>query len=615
MLANPAVVNLYWHDEWDNAVANQNFLQAKIDAEVRGIMDGYYLNGADQYGVMRGRFVSSHQSSALCRPSRAPAVVDSLAILSWVTCQVSLPGTDVPIPLRDTIYMVFLPPGTVVRNPSRFAFDSCPPSPRPPGTIGFRGYHSGSIGWPYAVIPLSCHTGMETLTNTISHEIVEAATDPFGTGWLVGPPLSLSLPGVSVTKSQEAAHKCEDAPQGRLGPYWSNRSNQCITGLAPLARGNPLAYVTDDSVPRVVYRGADDHIEELRLEGSWNAADLSAMVGDGSPSVPAAGDPQAYTTPDLISRVVYRGQDSHIHELRLQGGWLQADLTAICAGNAVAVPAAGNPHAYVTPDSIPRVVYRGKDGHIHELRLQGSGWIHADLSAIVVNRAPVVPAVGDPYAYTTPDSIARVVYRGKDDHIHELRLQGGWMQADLSAILGNRAPAFAVAGDPFAYVTPDSIPRVIYRGKDDHIHELRLQGGWIQADLSTIVVNAAPAVPAAGNPYAYTTSPDSIPRVLYRGQDEHIHELRLQDRWIQADLSAIVTNGAPAVAASGDPYAYAARELDPARALPGAVWPYPRVAAAARMDSGGCIRAPVVSNAVQRRAYAPSRGPMTRSNA
>ncbi len=394
VLANPAVVNLYWHDEWDNAVANQNFLQAKIDAEVRGIMDGYYLNGADQYGVMRGRFVSSHQSSALCRPSRAPAVVDSLAILSWVTCQVSLPGTDVPIPLRDTIYMVFLPPGTVVRNPSRFAFDSCPPSPRPPGTIGFRGYHSGSIGWPYAVIPLSCHTGMETLTNTISHEIVEAATDPFGTGWLVGPPLSLSLPGVSVTKSQEAAHKCEDAPQGRLGPYWSNRSNQCITGLAPLARGNPLAYVTDDSVPRVVYRGADDHIEELRLEGSWNAADLSAMVGDGSPSVPAAGDPQAYTTPDLISRVVYRGQDSHIHELRLQGGWLQADLTAICAGNAVAVPAAGNPHAYVTPDSIPRVVYRGKDGHIHELRLQGSGWIHADLSAIVVNRAPVVPAVG-----------------------------------------------------------------------------------------------------------------------------------------------------------------------------------------------------------------------------
>ena len=222
-----------------------------------------------------------------------PAVVDSLAILSWVTCQVNLPGTGVPNPRQDTAYVVFLPPGTVVRNPSQFAFDSCPPGPRPPGNIGFRGYHSGSTGWPYAVIPLSCHTGMETLTNTISHELVEAATDPFGTGWLVGPRFSLSLPGVSVTKSQEAADKCADAPQGRLGAYWSNRGNQCITGLAPPTRGNPFAYVTDELVVSVVYRGTDDHIQELQLEGSRNAADLSAMIADGAPAVPAAGDPQA----------------------------------------------------------------------------------------------------------------------------------------------------------------------------------------------------------------------------------------------------------------------------------------------------------------------------------
>ena len=209
-----------------------------------------------------------------------------------------------------------------------------------------------------------------------------------------------------------------------------------------------------------------------------------------------------------------------------------------------------------------------------------------------------------PWGIHTPTSpltlIARVVYRGKDDHIHELRLQGGWMQTDLSAALVNRVPTVPVAGDPFAYVTPDFVPRVIYRGKDDHIHELRLQGGWMQADLSAMAANAAPAVPAAGNPYAYTTTSDSIPRVLYRGRDEHIHELRFQDGWIWTDLSAVVTNGAPAVAASGDPYGYITRELDPSRALPGAVWPYPRVAAAAGMDSGGCIRAPVVSDAVRR---------------
>ena len=261
--------------------------------------------------------------------------------------------------------------------------------------------------------------------------------------------------------------------------------------------------------------------------------------------------------------MVYRGQDAHIHELRLQGGWTQTDLSATGGGNAAAVPAAGEPHAYVTPDAIPRVVYRGKDGHIHELRLQDGGWIHADLSAVVANHGRVVPAVGDPYAYVTPDSIARVVYRGKDDHIHELRLQGGWTQTDLSATLVNRVPAVPVAGDPFAYVTPDSIPRVIYRGKDDHIHELRLQGGWIQADLSAMIINTAATVAAAGNPYAYTTTSDSIPRVLYRGRDDHIHELRLQDGWIETDLSAVVSNGAPAVAASGDPRACIARDSIP----------------------------------------------------
>ena len=67
VLVNPAVVNLYWHDEWDNAVANQNFLQAKIDAEVRGIMDGYYLNGADQYGVGRGRSPDCHNAGRMSR--------------------------------------------------------------------------------------------------------------------------------------------------------------------------------------------------------------------------------------------------------------------------------------------------------------------------------------------------------------------------------------------------------------------------------------------------------------------------------------------------------------------------------------------------------------------
>jgi hypothetical protein len=74
-------------------------------------------------------------------------------------------------------------------------------------------------------------------------------------------------------------------------------------------------------------------------------------------------------------------------------------------------------------------------------------------------------------------------------------------------------PAFPVAGDPFAYITADGVPRVVYRGLDFHIHELRLEGSWIQADLTAI--SNAPALPAAGDPFAYFTRDDNVPRIVY----------------------------------------------------------------------------------------------------
>jgi hypothetical protein len=68
--------------------------------------------------------------------------------------------------------------------------------------------------------------------------------------------------------------------------------------------------------------------------------------------------------------VVYRGGEGQIIELRLEGGsWKKGDLTELSSGP----PAAGDPVGYVTPvnaHSTPRVVYRGGDAHLHELRLE-----------------------------------------------------------------------------------------------------------------------------------------------------------------------------------------------------------------------------------------------------
>jgi hypothetical protein len=83
-------------------------------------------------------------------------------------------------------------------------------------------------------------------------------------------------------------------------------------------------------------------------------------------------------------------------------------------------------------------------------------------------------------------------------------------------LVWNQTPAFPAVGNPFPYVTHDGDPRVVYLGSDAHIHELRLQGGWYQADLSAIVTDSPPAVPAGSTPFAHFGS-DGIARVLYLG--------------------------------------------------------------------------------------------------
>ncbi len=71
---------------------------------------------------------------------------------------------------------------------------------------------------------------------------------------------------------------------------------------------------------------------------------------------------------------------------------------------------------YLDVDSTQHVVYRGIDGHIHELWYNGA-WHHNDLT----DAADAPAAVGDPSGYTwSADRTEHVVYRSSDGHIHEL---------------------------------------------------------------------------------------------------------------------------------------------------------------------------------------------------
>jgi hypothetical protein len=65
-------------------------------------------------------------------------------------------------------------------------------------------------------------------------------------------------------------------------------------------------------VARAIPGGFSITIRDPRIENTWNRADLTAATG----AADAAGDPAGYTwNIDSTQHVVYRGTDGHIHEL------------------------------------------------------------------------------------------------------------------------------------------------------------------------------------------------------------------------------------------------------------------------------------------------------------
>ena len=231
-----------------------------------------------------------------------------------------------------------------------------------------------------------------------------------------------------------------------------------------------------NNVDRIVFRALLNDAEIYELSdntGSWVCANLSTNDKSEPPAQPTAGSPFGYCYGG-VPRVIYRGTDNHIYELHTEAaGWRCNDLTKVSGG---APQAASDPYAYVA--GVARMIYTDINGHIIELALEASGWKCNNLSTNDKSAKPAPAAAGKPFGYVTFDGIPRVIYRGTDGHIYELHSDKAtnffWKLGDLSAIANATSAAEAAAGDPFGYEIGDSIPRVVYRGTNGHICELAL---------------------------------------------------------------------------------------------------------------------------------------------
>src|SRR5438045_327382 len=88
--------------------------------------------------------------------------------------------------------------------------------------------------------------------------------------------------------------------------------------------------------------------------GAWSANNLTSLFGCQK----ASGDPYGYVRPDGISEIVYKGTDSHVREMNLDGTWSCNDLTG--ATGAPDVGSVGPTRSSALASTPRRVPQRGR---------------------------------------------------------------------------------------------------------------------------------------------------------------------------------------------------------------------------------------------------------------
>ena len=177
-LASVRVFTIFWGQAWQtnpNAdLANQinRFFQFVVSSELIDQLAEYNVRGQS---IGHGSFIGT---VTITQPALSHSITDA-AIQNALQQEIQSKAS-VPKPDANTLYFIYLPPGTaVVQGGSR----SCQ---------AFCGYHDTfKSGIYYAVMPfpncagcLGGLTGLDALTSTSSHELCEAITDPVpGQGW------------------------------------------------------------------------------------------------------------------------------------------------------------------------------------------------------------------------------------------------------------------------------------------------------------------------------------------------------------------------------------------------------------------------------------------------
>jgi hypothetical protein len=140
----------------------------------------YWGTTTQEYGVGALAYAGAIELTG----QTAPTNISSTDIQTWVEGQIQAGTFGTPDP--EAIYTLFYPQSTTITQPNPVS--TLLPSPQ--SCVAFGGYHDNAQvaltdggaakNFAYAVIP-TCSTDVNSLTSVVSHEWVEASTDPYVT--------------------------------------------------------------------------------------------------------------------------------------------------------------------------------------------------------------------------------------------------------------------------------------------------------------------------------------------------------------------------------------------------------------------------------------------------
>jgi hypothetical protein len=394
-----SVFNLYWDAKWNQ---NGQISTGVIDTATKDLVNSGYDNSLGQYGVPDITWGGSSRTHC---PGPGP-VVSGAAVFAVVTCEMLLAkatwgASGVPFPWGDEImFNIIVPNTTRVADPI-VGSGSCGAGPLlPSGATLWSGFHAATpvLGHPivFTVIAAECATSMASMMRIISHEIVEAATDPLplvnwkdtstaGSGPLSGVNAMLTRGEVAdicavATPSFARVPLTVGTSAMEVAAYWSNFDNACVVG------GDGAASVAEQVVNATFTGSGAGFGTKVDINGAPHTVPLTQAVFPGDrvtfeegftdfagttrfmrgPSCPPPLTPVSFPAPNTTANPAVTMNCPYVREFHLA---VDTDPGAATPGNGALTAGGFRPEGTTVTLTADATVAAGPDSR-YELR----GW-------------------------------------------------------------------------------------------------------------------------------------------------------------------------------------------------------------------------------------------------